>query len=147
MSKRIKVRVGIVNDPVGALGQTPGEEAQDILLEMEGWDIEPVLITHGLGMHVIRDRNIDILVIDYGGMSYGAGDTAEWQVKEAITWAKDHPGKLLILWTDFTQRIYECELKSIFGELDNVLYRFPGESFCEGIEEKARMWLGVPPSD
>ncbi len=143
----MKIRTGIINDPISSLGQTDQEERDTIarFLREEGLDID--LVCEGNGMHVVQGKHLDLLIIDYGGMSYGAGDTAEWQVRAACEWAENHPGSLLVLWTDFTIRIYEWELKEQFGERDNIMLH---STKLDEIDEswlRLRGWFGAQKPD
>jgi len=74
----------------------------------------------------IINSNPDILLIDYGGMSInGAPGAATSQIMQACEWAESHPGKLMVIFTAFTSEVYNDELKSEFGHLNNIV------SLCE----------------
>ncbi len=85
-------------------------------------DIE--VVASGIGMHAAT-KPADLLVIDYGGMSaWGGSDTGAYQIRKALEWAAEHPGKLLLLWTDHTRFIFEAELQAEFGGLENVMMHY-----------------------
>lgn len=112
------IETGIICDPVSANVEADQKEIELCLREF-GLPINVVL--RGIGMHQVGNRRLDLLIIDYGALSFGAHSTGEWQIRAACQWADNHPGSLLVLWTWFTQQLYERELKERFAHLDNIL--------------------------
>lgn len=82
----------------------------------------------------------DVLVIDYGGVvGMGSSFLVSSQIQFVCEWARDHPGKLVILLTMFTAEIYLNEFKEEFGKCDNIIPRY-----CDpysGDREKIRAWI------
>ncbi len=129
------IETGIICDPVSNDVEDDWKEIEERLRLFE-LPIDVVL--RGVGMHQIKDRSLDLLVIDYGAMSLGASSTGEWQVRSACEWAENHPGSLLVIWTWFTQRLYERELREQFGHIDNIISYFPNS---ESLSIKLEKWF------
>ena len=99
--------------------QTDAEKCSD---EFRWSRMSNELVLAGNYLHQIDGRDIDILVIDYGGMSIsGAWEAAFQQVKAARRWAEEHPTSILLIYTQYTWHIYE-EIQLEFGELPNVFF-------------------------
>ncbi len=119
------IKIGIICDPVSADIDRDFVEIEERLNLLE----LPIKISmRATGMHEARDRRFDVLIIDYGAMSFGAQSTGEWQIRAACEWAENHPGSLLVLWTWHTQRLYERELESQFGHIQNAILRYDGDT-------------------
>ena len=136
-----KVRVGLVMDPASSLGRTHEEEVEDTL-EQITWllELKLELVVEGTGMHKIPDdAGLDLLVIDYGGMSgYGGSDTAQRQIGRACEWAEEHTGSLVLLWTWHTQAIYQNELRREFGDAINIKPYYAGSG---NNHDEIRSWF------
>jgi len=120
--KKLKgsLRLAIIVDPMGWSQQGPDEEIEQMVETLEDVSrIKMNLIASGQGAQVIAGKNLDLVVIDYGGMGYGSGDTAKAQISYVYNWAEDHPKSLLMVWTPYTADIYK-EVEEEFGELSNV---------------------------
>jgi hypothetical protein len=91
------------------------------------------LVASGTDTRILKEHDdLDLVVIDYGGLStsYGASwERAEWEVRTVCEWAREHPGKLVVLWTAFTHRIYAEGLEDDFGGLDNIAWRIHLDSW------------------
>ena len=132
------IKVAVVFDPDGF---TPEKHGYLIETFLGANGIEAKVVTTGFGMHIMDRSDAEILVIDYGGMSIcGSGDVALRQVHEAIRWADEHPGGLLVIWSDFTASLY-YEVKEGFKHLDNVVFR-AGDTGREAIEQ-IKKWASV----
>ena len=121
-----KIKTGFVFDPVGS--GTIEEEVEMAVFELRkiGLDVEVKAMDDG--MVDFANRSLDLLIVDYGGVSLGgAYDLATYQIKEACQWADERPGSLMVIWTKFTSIVYQDELEREFGHLDNVLLRFEGK--------------------
>jgi hypothetical protein len=52
----------------------------------------------------------DVLIVDYGGLSFGAHDLAFSQVEYALRWAQEHEQGTLLIWSSHTAQLYrECD--------------------------------------
>jgi len=100
------------------------------------------LAVKGNGLHVIDGQTIDLLVLDYGGAAvYGDLTAAEQQLRVACEWTENHPGKVLVIWTTFTAKIYELELAAEFGHLGNVLFKYHADhSYDDGFYNALTQW-------
>ena len=138
------IKIGIINDPLGSSGFTPEEEAEEIALTLRSSGLASELVAHGNDLRAVQDKDIDVLIIDYGGMSvYGSFESAEYNIRRACEWAEEHPGKLMVIWTPFTARAYEGELQDRFGHLDNILMRYDSEHYYDhGFIERIAVWTG-----
>jgi hypothetical protein len=140
----MKVRTIIVADPVSDDFDGEVDSIVMQLKDLVGLDLDVVAIANG--MHDVRRRNADLLVIDYGGIAWGgASGTANAQIYAALQWAEEHPGALVIIWTWHTRDIYERELKQEFGDLDNVIMRYGDSMFddrWDDVEKRLRDYFG-----
>ena len=77
----------------------------------------------------MMSKNFDLFILDYGGMAYsGASGMVEFMVETVCKYARDHPGCLVVIWTEYTAEFYQDELEKEFGHLDNLICRY-GNSF------------------
>lgn len=109
-------------------------------LEDMGLDIEVIHKVH----RIDQIGEPDLLVVDYGGLSIGgAYDVARWHMKAATQWAVDHPGRLMLVWSQFTQFLYEDVLEDFRGELDNIVPFYEGDydEATKKTEEKIKAWF------
>lgn len=96
------------------------------------------LVVQGRGMHVLGDKDIDLLVFDYGGASsLGSDDTCLDQFETACKWAEEHPGRLLLLWTTFTVMLYRRGIKDNHQSA-NVLWRFDPNNTSQEADDRHR---------
>jgi hypothetical protein len=135
---------------MGWSGQTPEEERDEIIemlriTTLEGAEVK--LVAYSNSVHGVTDTPMDLFVLDYGGMLPGADDMVRHQIRNAIKWAEDHPGKLLYLYTDFTRRWYQWEFDENFSGLDNIVYRFAHDHLGDEVEAKIRLWFGLEKID
>jgi hypothetical protein len=97
----------------------------------------------------LPDSGVDLLIIDYGGMSsFGARDTATFNIRLCCEWAQNHPGTLCVLFTTFTMGLYEDELEGEFGHIDNILALYATRNSYERTNAaNIRRWLGMKEHD
>jgi hypothetical protein len=110
-----KIRVGWVNDAYGSGGGTADEEAADDIKRLEStleYKLESVVI--GRHMSDVADKDIDLLAFDYGGAAHSYSNTPLIELKAMIKWAEEHPGRLVILYSQMTGRMYSRYVKSEF---------------------------------
>lgn len=120
--KSPSARIGYLCDPGGDT-------------EAERQNIESSLQDLGIAFHIAyfsqegayrflqADPYLDVLFIDYGGMSVmGAHDTAKSNVRGVKNYADNHPGTLIVFWTEFTSELYR-EVSEEFGAIDNCVCR------------------------
>lgn len=60
-------------------------------------------------------RDVDVLVVDYGGLHGAYGDIVYRYSDAVAKWADEHPGKLVVLWTSFTCNMYRTVFEREFG--------------------------------
>ncbi len=132
----MSIRTALILDPMG--GDDEADKIVEFLRDME-FDVEPVC--QGMGMHEARNYvgQIDLLILDYGGMTIGARDTCKWQVREALMWAEQHPSSLVLIWTWFTAELYQ-EVINEFKPFANVLVRTNDD---DSLIDRAKKWLGI----
>jgi len=139
-----KVRTAILLDPSWSITQE--EEIKAILDDLRRWlgrgRIKMVAVANGF--HVLKDKDFELLVIDYGGLAaHGSWDSAAWQLRCVLEWARDHPGGLVVLYTGYTRRVYEGELEREFCQADNVLMRYESTFIpANDYGPKLRDWFG-----
>lgn len=119
------IKTAIICDPFCFDAEAEYAEIEERLKFM-GLPIEVVI--RGMGMHELKGQVVDLVIMDYGGLSYGAYDTGKWQVRALCEWARDNPRALVVLWTHYTQKMYEDEIEQEFTNLDNLVpYTTDGE--------------------
>jgi hypothetical protein len=130
----------IITDPMG-------QETSDEIIERisSGTDtpIENfVVLAHHQGV-IQKTKELaeraDVLIIDYGGMSWGATDMVVSQIRFVCEWAKEHPSKLAIIFTSFTAEIYAQALYDDFKECENIPYLYADAYSAD--REKVSAWL------
>ena len=141
------IKVGIVVDSMAGFDLTPEEEIEEIMeYLMIGAKLPVQLVAGGEHMGVINRKSIDLLIIDYGGMLPGAYGVQVSQIRGACEWAENHPGKIMIIWSNFTREIYIDELEEHFGDLDNVRFRFKsrfGSDLNTEMFDELKLWYGI----
>lgn len=125
------IKTAIICDPF--VPDVDAEYAQ-IKERLDYMNLPIEIMVRGTGMHVLKDQNIDLVIMDYGGMSYGSRDTGVWQVKFLCEWARDHPNGLVVMWTYYTQELYDNEVAEQFEGIANIIpYTEDGESLSPRI--------------
>jgi len=148
-----KIKTVIIVDSMGSESGTPAEEIAEIIETLKNdWNLPVEVVAAGEGAYVLDDQNPDLVIIDYGGMMPGCEDTVNSNIRYVLDWASEHPGKLVILWTDFTYLIYHHEFEEEFSDRDNILFRY-SDGHANGVLsemfsskytiEKVRRWFGV----
>jgi len=149
----MKVKTGIVTDFMASSMATSEEERAEIVDILSSWGLD--LDVRYSEDAIMEDMpRLDLLVIDYGGLSgMGSDGLVTAQVNEALFWAQEHPGALLIIWSSYTWRIYHYELEEQFGHLGNVKFRYPPtehyvdldneERYQNEMEDAVRLWFGA----
>ena len=144
-----KLRVGILLD--NSLSYTQEEEANDIIDALKNYlgedSIHSWKVSRDLGALLKADVPFDLLVVDYGGVSImGSMDLAIWQIRSCLEWGRDHPSSLVLIWTYYTQRVYEWELVEVWGHPENLFIRYTeGKEAYEAFASKLRVWFGGTP--
>jgi len=118
------IRAGFIIDQEELLNEQPGIiiSALESMVGLKGnqsLGITVVKLSEGVTEEFLS-KNYDLLVIDYGGASFGSRDNGMYHVKELCTYAENHTGTLLVIWTSHTYDLYEGELQEQFGHLDNI---------------------------
>ena len=151
LAKLPPLKIGLLLDAIGGGGRTPSEECADIISELaELGGLPAKAVWAGTkASDGLAEADLDLLVFDYGAM---------WQHEEILfreidavqAWAREHPGKVALLWSGFTCWVY-AEAEKTFAHLDNVWYRYAGEAGSMRAERagspdlwtKLRNWYGV----
>ena len=140
------IRVAWVNDLGGSLGLSPEEEVEKEFGRLAwrlGYKLE--LVAHDRFMENVDRLDIDLLVVDYGGASSSYSDTPWTQLESACRWAQEHPGRLVLLYSAFTGKMYERLVKYESAkelESENVMYwHLPGwqHSLDDEVEQQDRI--------
>jgi len=120
------IKVAWVNDARGSYKCTPEEEVEEGVRELTkdlGYKLD--LVAHSRFMENVDRLDIDLLVFDYGGASGAYSDTPWTQLEAACRWAQEHPGRLVLLYSSFTGRMYQNLVKYESAkalESENVMY-------------------------
>ena len=88
-------------------------------------------------------ENIDMLLVDYGGLHSSYGDGIYRYGRAVREWADAHPGKPVLLTTAFTVACYKAVFEGDF-EQDNVFYRYRSAWDFEGepdLGQRLAAWL------
>jgi len=125
------IRIAWVNDICGGFKRSPEEEVEEGLQELTkdlGYKLD--LVAHDRFMENVDQLDVDLLVFDYGGAGGSYSDTPWTQLEAACRWAQEHPGRLVLLYSSMTGKMYEnlVRLESAKQlESANVMYwRLPG---------------------
>ena len=136
----MKTRVGIITD--FPMSMTPEEEREEIIATLSDYGLEISGVVASFDITEVLGSNPDLVIIDYGGMyTSGGSDTASWNINYVLSWAENHPGKLVALWTHFTGVLYKQEFEAVFGHLDNVTY--PTGYSDSAVEDKIKAWFRI----
>ncbi|MHB0922582.1 MAG: hypothetical protein ACYC3H_01280 [Bellilinea sp.] len=149
----MKISTGIVTDFMASSMATSQEERIEIANVLKTWGLD-IDVKYSEDAISGGMPKLDLLVIDYGGLSgMGSDGMVTFQVKAALQWAKEHPGALLIIWSSYTWRIYHYELEQEFGHLDNVKFRYPPtdhyvnvneeQQYQDKMEDFVRLWFSA----
>lgn len=136
----MKIKTAFIFDYCGE----PEEEAEfaQKILSDNGFDIQNVLLGNQASDLQQFTGRLDLVLVDFGGLSYGLGGEADKNINMICQWAEDHPGTLIVIWTAFTQMLYENAITFHFGHLDNIVYHYD-DSLSEGkFMQKAKEWFG-----
>lgn len=145
------IKVGIVVDCTGGWDTTPEQEIEEIMeFLIVGAKLPVWLAASGEHVGVVEGKSVDLLIIDYGGLMPGAYGVQVSQIEQACEWAKEHPGKIMIIWSSHTREIYIDELESVFGNLGNVRFRFKsrfGSDLHTEMFDELKTWYGIGEQD
>jgi len=145
-----KIKTLIITDPT-SWAEEPEEEAATIARYMEelyGLDLD---WTSETAAQILDDVDPDLVILDYGGAAMGYSGGGRRQVDEVVRWAKEHPSRLVLVYTTLTLIMVEDVLD--LDELpDNILAWDPqpgkmlGKDRWEHMEKvtlKIKHWYGV----
>ena len=149
-----KVKIVIVTD---VYCDEPEKERQEIAAAFKhqlefvlgGERLDVFVMGTGRGVHEVADKTADVLILDYGAAAFGSRDMGIWQVRDGCRWAEEHPGRVLLLWTSHTNRLYKDELEQEYRHLTNVIYRFDEpldydhDNWGDPAFEAIARWLGL----
>lgn len=112
----MNVKTAIVLDNIGTWGNTPEEERDEILKELRDDGVDATLVHYGNDPLDIPETQIDCLIVDYGALWQNG--MQDW-TKGLLTWAEDHPGSLVLIWSSMTADMFVNELRDTTPD-DNV---------------------------
>jgi hypothetical protein len=130
-----KIRLAVIVDPFGV--ESVEMEVANIRIALENLELPVELVAYGESPMILKEKEVDLAIIDYGGMSLmGGWDTARANIGYVCQWAEDHPSKAALIWITYTARVYQDELKEQFGHLNNIFFRFPDDPYhLLGVED------------
>ena len=119
---RRKARALVVLDPFGAIGFTPEEQYQEILINWrELFNVElNARHVETFSPHGHEADGCDLIILDWGAMG-AKSHLMHHQVRWVVTWAQDHPSALVVIQSvagDFLE--YEIEREEM-PKLANIL--------------------------
>jgi hypothetical protein len=144
------VKTLIVCDPAT---NDPLKDAEDIASYLE--DAHGIVLdwTHleAVGVKTLGEIKPDFIVLDYGGTSMAYGNSGYVQVAEFVKWAKEHPSKLLLIYTSHTMYMVD-DVLDFEDAPDNVMEWVPDplktkKKYFDHQDEialKIRHWYGMP---
>lgn len=148
-----EVRIAIVTD---SYMDGVDEERQQIAetfeselrTALDGADVRAITVGAGRGVHQVADKTCDVLILDYGAATFGCHDMGIWQVRDGCKWAEEHPGRVLLIWTSFTQQLYR-EIEHKYRHLNNVIYHWSESLEHDDMQGpnpaiiKVAQWIGL----
>ena len=87
---------------------------------------------------------VDILLVDYGGLHHAYGDVVERWGRSVRRWADDHSGRPVVLWTAFTRACYQAIFEDFDPNADNMFARYRGAWDFDGERDfwsRLKEWL------
>lgn len=128
------IKVGIIVDPVGNVEDDYRKVKAD--LDAGGFMYEVVCQTD-MGAWQVDSIRANVLVVDFGGMVYGAQETAASNIRHCYQWACLYPGRILAIWTSQTFAILENDLghEAIRNLPANVWIPGRGQTLAEFVKE------------
>ena len=119
------IRLGILNDRVASsMGDVDAERVQIAKELARPWGGGLDGLSRAWASSDARDLAgapaIDLLVVDYGALSRAYGSVAEDYTRAVRSWADDHPGSLVVLWTGHTELIYSAIFAEEFGTVGHA---------------------------
>jgi hypothetical protein len=125
MANGVRLKAFYLIDFMGAGGLTPEEEVAETMSHLQELGLPIDLAVWSYSFNEINDSpHIDIVILDYGGVLPGCDDMVKSQIRSVYSWASEHPGKLVLVWSSFTWDLYRDEMLEAFGDLENVKYAF-----------------------
>jgi len=121
-----KIKTAIVLDPVGhGFGEVCGEdEVREVLLKYRVL-VHPAQIDHYAPGSTCPGRITDgteLVLFDFGGVTYGQQDLALDQSAGLLRWAEDHPSSLVVILSTFTFEHYYAIAAQERGLGDGLLH-------------------------
>lgn len=112
-------------------------EADVAVMELEQIADEHKIVKSVVGETVesLNSKRFDLIILDYGGVSIGGWDHAKFHIRHVCEYAQEHPGCLLVIWTQYTIGVYQDELEDAFGDCRNIVCRY-GNFYDQNDEDK-----------
>lgn len=143
------IPVAIVNDERESLAGMPvtdADEREDIAYELQSAGIGPLCVVYS-GTNVVEGMSAEpeLAVLDYGGASGYGGGRATSTVSYILDWAREHPNRLVVLWTAFTAQAYEGEMHDL-EKVPNLVWRTSDYDRKEEarVHRTIRKWFKLP---
>lgn len=131
----MKAKVAVVVDNVSSLVYHYNweKEVDGILEDMrETLEISLELVAKGNDIHSVKGKRLDVLVVDYGGLStVGEYDEMYRQIRETCRWAENHQSVLVIIYTTYTWHFYKREFADSFGHVGNIKFWYADDDNAE----------------
>lgn len=125
------IRVAWVNDVRASQGMTAGEEAEKEIYALQvRLRYKLHLVKQSLFIEDVEQLDIDLLVFDYGGAASSYSDRLWDQFEAMCRWAHEHPGRLVLLYTGMTGKMYQnligVEAYAALAAANIQLWQLPG---------------------
>lgn len=146
VKKKILLSIGIIVDPIGVgvgteYWTSPEEEVKEIKRHLTNhFGNSYKLNFYDSGLQDLIVKQLDIFVVDYGGLLPGATELLGSVMRTIREYSEQHPSCILILWSKTTRERYdECLEEGVIGdsieEGANILvYCLPLEKFWKDLK-------------
>jgi len=146
IKKKMPLSIGIIVDPMGVLDVTPEEEIKEIERQLARHLGDSYKLnfhkTFDCGLGDLLLKQLDILVVDYGGLLPGATGLIDSVMRAVRKYLEEHPSCTLVLWSQCTKDYYMDSVYSEEGvigdsieEGENILvYKNPLEKFWKKLK-------------
>lgn len=142
------IRIGFVQD----FARSNEQDRQVAIIELEDWIGRGrfEIVWHGDERAMAGMPEVDLLLVDYGGLHHAYGDALQRYGHSVRRWADEHPGRLVVLWTAFTSACYRSVFEDFApeeGQRDRPLLGRVGLQGRARLREPAAIVAGEPRLD
>jgi hypothetical protein len=103
------VRTAIITDE--SWDPTDEEERATAVEQLHRHGIEPTVVYSGRDFSRIPGLNVDLLVVDFGGLAASYGSPVGDYSRSVMAWADEHPSSFVLLWSTMTSDIIASMLR------------------------------------